>query len=93
MSHFKFFIFDRDNRTDDQLKSVFHKFREELSRDLYLLDPGSALDVSPTTKNSLTRYADVKTTLSITEVDVKVQHRASENRLNAYQEAAAPGSS
>jgi hypothetical protein len=93
MSHFKFFVFDKDNRSDDQLNVVFHKFREELGRDLYLLDPGSNLEMSATFKNSPTRYADIKTTLGVMEVAVKVQHRASENRLGAYEEAVAPGPS
>ncbi|HYA59668.1 MAG TPA: hypothetical protein VED85_04865 [Burkholderiaceae bacterium] len=87
MSQFKFFIFDKDNRAEDQLNVVFHKFREELSRDLYVLDPGSNLEMSPTFKNSLSRYAEIKTTLGINEVNIKVHHRASENRLNAYQES------
>jgi len=92
MSHFKFFIFDKDNRAEDQLSVVFHKFREELSRDLYLLDPDSTLEMSPTHKSRPSRHAEIKTALGMTEVDRKVQHRASENRLNAYQEATAPGS-
>ena len=92
MNHFKFFIFDKHSRTEDQLNPVFHKFREELGRDLYLLDPGSHLEMSPTFKNSLSRYAEIRTTLGITDVDTKVNHRASENRLSAYEEAMTPGS-
>jgi hypothetical protein len=89
MSQFKFFIFDKDNRTEDQLNVAFHKFRVRLSDDLVARDPDSSLEVSPTFKNSLSRYAEIKTTLGIAELDIKVRHRASENRLNAYQEPVA----